>query len=250
MTLRPATLSDVPAIAAVYARAFDRNLAYHSIFLLEGDEKTRALEWLFARRLHIHLATGCPWIVAEVSNSNGEQGAASRVVGSVGVIPKHRRPSMTLMLWHGLASWPFVWGYASLRRALELDGKLSAGAYGHGQWEVSMMAVAPEAQALGVGAALLRRLLAEFDAASARGTGAFAITDGGPPVELVLSTQVDSNAAWYGRHGFTTVRKDRVTWPVGDPRVPFDSWTMRRPKRCDSADQLPGADGSMFAPDL
>jgi N-acetylglutamate synthase-like GNAT family acetyltransferase len=76
-----------------------------------------------------------------------------------------------------------------------------------------MMAVAPDRQGRGHGAALLERVLARETAAA-------------PGVPTVLTTHLPRNLAFYERAGFEVVDERRLQPPDSDE---YTVWSMRRP---------------------
>jgi ribosomal protein S18 acetylase RimI-like enzyme len=229
-TISAAGAPDAPDLAGLYARAFADNPAYHSIFLCDNaDDTVRALTWLFVRRVQILTAAGNAFWVA--------RDGAGAAVGAVGLVAPHRRPGLLTLLLGGMAAWPYVWGMASLRRALDLDGHSpAAGAADAGPgsggrprgapWELVMMAVEPEAQGQGIGSALLREALAALDAAAGGGGGGGGGAGGRRPA-CVLSTQQRHAVRMYERAGF--VVRHEGTVQLADRRAPpFVSWAMER----------------------
>ena len=207
--LRAACAGDVAALASLSAAALDYNPAFDSVFALRRDDPAAhaaALRWLLERRIALLLRAQAHDVVAV----DAESGA---LLGGAAVVRRARKAGLWDMLQVGLLEWPFRFGFASLQRALALDALAPEDPPGAPPFEglVSTVAVAPHAQGRGVGSALLRALLREWDAA---GGGA-----------LALDTQRDINVPFYERLGFTVTR---ARSHVGAHGVPNDDWAMRR----------------------
>lgn len=232
MMIRRATAADADALAMLYVAAFRNNPAYASVF--EGQPSHgAALMWLFQRRVRCLMASGCPiYCMTKQAAAMDRDGTlpapapgpepaqpASSVIAAVGIVPFSSKPSIWLMLRHGLWQWPFLWGVSSLTRALQLDGATKAASNGMSQLriagELSMMAVAPEHQGEGVGNALLRHCLQEWDAGAAAADG----TTGG----VILGTQCARNLPFYERQGF------QVLGSCVDHSYGYTTWQLYRP---------------------
>lgn len=203
-------------MSAIYAAAFERNPAYRAIFLLQGDEQTRAFRWLFERRVRMLQNLGASFVVAV--DGNGD------IIGSVGMVPPACRPGILDMLMVGLLLWPYIWGIASLQRLLQLDERLVSAAVrttsGAGAkapplpaWEVTMMAIKPGRQGQGLGSKLLTRLLQSTATPGSR--------------RIKLSTQEERNVRFYEKHGFKVESESTVGEAGVDTYPPFRSWTMQ-----------------------
>jgi GNAT superfamily N-acetyltransferase len=171
---------------------------------------TRALTWLFRKRLQLLLAAGGFLLLAR-------DPASGRVVGTVGALPPDRKPTLATMVTHGLLAWPCRWGVGSMARALYIDAVLVQPP--PGAWEVVMMGVDGSMQGRGVGTRLMRALLeavaAEHHAAVGMGRSA----------HVHLTTQLAINVAFYRRLGFRLLDKIEVAAPrLGLPSFP--SWSM------------------------
>jgi ribosomal protein S18 acetylase RimI-like enzyme len=211
--VRDVTEADAPALAALYASAFDDNAAYCSIFQLRGTDAAAhaaSLTWLFEKRVRLVLGAGGPYLIC-VQEDEG----AGTVLAAGGIVPHARKAGAWAMLREGILAWPFLWGMPSLLRALTINDLTPP----HGVAVAAlspprppavaalfMVAVAPEAQGRGQGSALLAALLAKWDAA-----------DGG---SLELGTQRAQNLPFYQRAGFALTAE----WDGGG----YTNWTMRR----------------------
>lgn len=206
--LRPAELSDVPALAALYASAFEDNAAYASIFQLRSFDPQRhaqALAWLFTKRVSLTIKAGATYLVIQEEQHGAEQ---PRVLAAGALLRISSQPTLWDMVMEGLLEWPFRWGLPSLFRALALDGELldvpSGGVAPLAQ--LQMVAVAPGAQGEGVGSELVSALLESWDR---RGGG-----------RVVLSTQRARNLAFYQRRGFVLTKES--------DQDGYTSWALRR----------------------
>ena len=224
---REVTLADVGELSTLYAAAFDDNPAYSSIFQLRASDPAAhaaALKWMFERRVALLHGAGGPFLVAT-------DGGDGRVLAAAGIVKHSRKAGLAEMLQAGLLEWPFRWGLPSLLRALTLDNGILEGADGGGhdgadvkgdtEGELSMVAVAPGAQGRGVGSALMKELLARWDAQR-----------GGA---LTLGTQRRVNVTFYERLGFVVTHAREAT------STQFGHWQMRRER---TTPQLAGAVGA------
>lgn len=215
VSVERAEVSDVPEIAALYASAFADNAAYATIFLFDQSSASHgaSLRWLFEKRLAVLLAKGNTILIAR-NSAHGE------VLASVGLVAPDKQPSILDHLFlGGMITWPFVWGIPSLLRALDTDARLSrfeqTAPRGTKPHELVMMAVSPHCQGRGVGSELLRTLLERHGIESG--------------AAIALTTQRQRNLSFYRAAGFQLKREEEITFPAGDPRKGFVSWSMERP---------------------
>jgi GNAT superfamily N-acetyltransferase len=201
------TPPDVAALASLYAEAFSGSPAYASVFQLHGEGERAAMVWLFTGRVRASLSLGNPFLLCRDAGSR-------QVVAAGGLIMAHARPGKLALLRHGLAAWPFAWGWRSLWRALDVEGQLSRGtAELAGGVEVSMLAVDSSIQGKGIGSKLLTQLL-DVERKGVRG----------PTPGIWLMTQEAKNVRFYEKHGFVVVGSALVA--TGGTGQPFTSWTM------------------------
>jgi ribosomal protein S18 acetylase RimI-like enzyme len=206
--LRDASPADEAALAALYTAALEYNPAFDSVFERRRDDPAGhadALLWLFHRRVALLLSSKAHYLVA-VDEHTGV------LLGGAAILPRASKAGLWDMLRVGLLEWPFRFGLPSLLRGLARD-TLPPDPPGAVPFEglVSTVAVSPEAQGRGVGSALLRALLARWDAA---GGGA-----------LALDTQRERNVPFYERQGF---RVTHTLTNVGAHGVEYTDWKMRR----------------------
>ena len=211
IAVHPLVEADVPALCSLYVRAFTDNEAYRYVFPPStGDD---GLRWLFDARVRMLLASaGITYLVAK---EEGED-ALGKVVGGVAYVPTASKPGFLSMMQHGLLLWPFLWGFDSLFRVLEIDAEMGqrSGYGGLPPWDasVALMAVLPGAQGRGIGTALMTALLERVDEAHHTNTGR--------TIAVGLDTQKEKNLAFYGRFGFVETRHAQLHG--------FSTWTMVR----------------------
>lgn len=146
--MRQATTADLPALAQLYAVAFEVSPSYRWAFTgdFEQPAPEGALSWLFLRRARMLLQRGCPLLVG--CSSDGA------LVAAGGLVPFAQKPGQLDYVKNGILLWPLWYGWASLRRALSMDGSLASllasGALSGVAGELSMIAVRPDMQARGV----------------------------------------------------------------------------------------------------
>lgn len=178
--LAPLTAVNRGAAALVIAAAMVRNPIHRSVHGRDDVERLLRLERTFAALLRAH---GRPGIVA--LHRGAIAGVA--VYGPPGSCPMsadaHER------LARELADLP------TAGRALHARTAWARRDPAEPHWHLGPIAVAPPAQRLGVGAALLRAVLEEVD------------TEDGV---AYLETDVARNVTWYARHGFESVGEEEV----------------------------------------
>ena len=206
LEFRNATLDDIPELSSLYAESFVDNEAYCHIFQYAKTNlelHTKSLTWFFAKRLYLHIAydMGPFHIAYETENPQ-------RLLGAGGCKINSCDPGLFGMIYAGILQWPFLWGFASLSRVMELNQSLHASIsqanksiYG----ELSMVAVHSSARGSGVGTAMVKHLLEQ---PSLKGK------------VLSLSTQKEINLSFYSKNGFQLLCKDEVHG--------FSTWTMIR----------------------
>lgn len=185
---------DIHALAGLYVEAFHDNSAYRYVFPTNDE----GLRWLFDRRIRMVLACGARYLVAK-------ENVTGRILGGAGCVNNVQKPGLWSMISHGILAWPFLWGFESLSRALELDSERDS----NDDWdaELVMVAVLPNRQGGGVGRQLLTELLKQIDGE-------------GDSLTIGLKTQREINLAFYSKFGF-------VETSHTDSRG-FQNWTMVR----------------------
>ena len=210
-----AAASDAAALSRLYTAVFSGNAAYAYASACKTHADTlRFLLWLFHRRAAMLLSASCPFLLATAP------GADRHIIGAVAILPFSKKPSIFQMIKLGLLAWPFLWGFRSLWRSLQLDATLKevtrpTGPHGHLQavGELTMMGVDPEQQKQGIGDHLLSAILKQWDQ-SERGGG------------LVLTTQVPYAPRFYARHGFVELDVQTHHAQGG-----YQNWVMYRPRQ-------------------
>eukprot|EP00043_Microstomoeca_roanoka_P015624 m.156611 g.156611 ORF g.156611 m.156611 type:complete len:216 (+) comp16299_c1_seq1:235-882(+) len=193
--------------ARLCARTFLDNKAYAGIFNFT-DSPTRledALHWFFTRRLSIAFDAQIPFFVGR-----DEQGT---IVGGVGVVSPHCRPSPLLLVKHGLVLWPFLWGIPSFARLLFLDATTQER---KDSWVLNMMAVAEDQQGKGIGTTILKEALAYIGSQA---------DEQQQPYRVALNTQKEINLRFYGKQGFKLTQKITIENNLLGVQ-PFPSWSM------------------------
>lgn len=208
--------NEIMELSQIYLEAFDDNGAYRYVFPKTLPFANEGLRWLFERRTRMLLACGAEYRICKDT-------ATGKVIGGVGCLRSAQKPSFFTMMWHGMLLWPFLWGFDTMSRALEIDNFKSSkeeegGEEGGGgrladpkSWDaqLAMMAVQPTHQGAGVGKMLLQSLLQEMDKDETCRT-------------IGLNTQKETNLRFYSQHGFDQV--DHVELHG------FGHWTLVRVK--------------------
>jgi GNAT superfamily N-acetyltransferase len=170
--LAPLRAEDRDAAARVVAAAMLRNPIHRAVHGFDDVERQEGLERMFGALLHAH---GRPGFVAW--RDGAIVGAAVHGPPGACPMPAARRA----WLQRRLASLPSAQRIHAWRAAWAQHEPREP------HWHLGPLGVAPEAQRLGVGGALLCAFLAEVDAH--RGLA-------------YLETDTARNVTWYARHGF------------------------------------------------
>jgi ribosomal protein S18 acetylase RimI-like enzyme len=185
---------DIIQLAGIYVEAFSDNNAYRYIFPTDND----GLRWLFINRIRIFLAGKAVFLIARDEDGN--------VIGGAGCVGNDQKPGIIRMIWHGsILSWPFLWGFDSLSRALYIDAETEKGDLSHCDAELAMVAVKPINQGNGIGKALITALLKTVDETNTYKS-------------IGLRTQKQENLKFYSHFGF----KEESYYKIEG----FDNWKM------------------------
>lgn len=190
LSIRILQPSDIPSLSALYALCFQDNPAYRYLFPgLSQERLLQALQWLFTIRLQALMLYQVPFYIAIIQ---GE------VVGGAGCIPHSKKPTLWTLLSTGFMFWPFRWGIWSFIRVClmtfmiaDVERKYAPSA----QAELVMVAVSPAQRRLGIGEAILRRILYDMEFQN---------------MNICLSTQNSANLRFYSKFGFKQVQAVKV----------------------------------------
>lgn len=166
-------------VASILADAFAHEAGLN-YWLLQGREKDRARRKFFDAAVDDFIHRERQLWLAEAEGA--ARGAA------IWLAPHDHAYQMSL--WRQLTLTPLLFsiaGYSGLQRGKEVGMRLAALHPHEPHAHLVFLGVAPEAQGLGVGSAILKQTLAPLDAAR---TLAF------------LETTTERNVALYQRHGF------------------------------------------------
>jgi ribosomal protein S18 acetylase RimI-like enzyme len=196
--VRLATRDDIPAIAAVLARAFAAD-PFFSYLAGDAPERSQRMRdgW---RAILRHASAG----LAATWTTGDRAGAAVW-------IPPGRSASGTLDQLRMLPAMGRLVGWGRLRSVAAALETLERRRRHHApasHWYLSALGVEPDRQGEGIGSALLAPVLAEADASA---------------VPCYLETAVGRNVLLYERHGFDVV--EELVLPATD----VHGWLMRRP---------------------
>jgi ribosomal protein S18 acetylase RimI-like enzyme len=190
--IRPATPADIPALAAVLARAFARDPMVAWPMVSEGDLEARV-------RAHFEQVDGLFAVEGWMHRTEDGLGTMALVppdsADAVRKIDETASAGMADLAPDGGTRYTQFWEWIG-------------GVHPHERyWLLDQLAVDPPAQGRGLGTAMLRFAIGSSEA------------DGLP---LLLETGVGRNVPLYERFGFTVVHADDA--PGGGPHV----WFMRR----------------------
>jgi GNAT superfamily N-acetyltransferase len=194
--LRPLAAEHLEEAATLAATAFLANPSYGYIFdqVCDTDLLT-SLTWLFTRNIGLRLKAGrCAF-----DEENGKM-----VCFFMLQFPNSGEISMWSMIMSGLLAMPFVYGWTSFFRLLEIKeyhGKLDKSIrekVGERYVMLERMVVSPECQGQGIGQ---KCLSAGLKAAADAGLG------------MILSTLSEVNVTFYSKLGFKEIYRD--------PNYPF-----------------------------
>jgi ribosomal protein S18 acetylase RimI-like enzyme len=188
---RRLTESDCDAFGRLMASAFDDGAAYRAIFP-SGD-----LAYWFSARLFIVLRNGGLALGAFEKDSGTLLAAGC-------TSPPGADPSTWLQLRAGLLWLPWLYGWGSLRRLIQVAASDKSAV---DRWHIQMVAVSEKLRGGGMGSALMHNLFAEIaeDTPEAVRAHANAIAAGAAAgvVGYDLRTQTEGGRRFYERLGFT-----------------------------------------------
>lgn len=192
--LRPLAAEDLEEAAKLAATAFLANPSYGYIFD-ESADLFEALTWLFTRNIGLRLNAGkCAF----------DEESGKMVCFFMLQFPNSGEISLWSMIMSGLLTLPFMYGWASYFRLLEIKeyhGNLDRSIkekVGKKYVMLERMVVSPEYQGQGIGQ---KCLAAGLKAAADAGLG------------MILSTLSEGNIAFYSKLGFKEIYRD--------PNYPF-----------------------------
>lgn len=192
MTLRLATRSDLPAVAAVLGRAFHDDPVMCWIFPDDAERTARLTPMCAVLARHEHLPYGATEIAVDDDSAVGT---------ALWDPPGRRQPPW----WRRLAAAPAL--MRSMRRRVgagaELESVVARARPTEPHWYLSMIGTVPAAMGRGVGTELLRSRLSRCD-------------DDGVPAYLEASDP-DRGVPYYKRFGFTVTGE--IVVPDGGPTL-------------------------------
>lgn len=203
-SVRRATEADVPAMAAVLARAFARD-PYFS--WLTGDAPER----------NLRMRMGWTGILRHASAGLRETWTTDDVAGVAVWVPPGRGASSLVDSLRMVPALARLTGWRRLREVSAATELLEQRRRAHApapHWYLSALGVDPEHQRRGIGTALLRLVL---DRADADATPAY------------LEAATARNVLLYERHGFDVVEELIL------PRTDIHGWLMLRPPAASAA---------------
>jgi ribosomal protein S18 acetylase RimI-like enzyme len=207
--VRRATEAEIPAMAAVLARAFARDPFFS---WLAGDAPER----------NLRMRMGWAAILRNASAGLRETWTTADVTGVAIWVPPGRGASSFLDSLRMIPALARLAGWRRLREVAAATELLEQRRLTHvpaPHWYLSALGVDPDRQRQGIGSALLRLVL---DRADEEGTSAY------------LETATARNVLLYERHGFDVVEE------LSLPRTDIRGWLMLRP---------PAASGSSVVSD-
>jgi ribosomal protein S18 acetylase RimI-like enzyme len=195
--VRPLLSADIPAAAAVAARAFQNNPVMVAIIRRDEAERSRLLTRFNLELLAIHLRYGRCWVVCE-----GERVLATMLTLPSGAYPLPLRAELKLFG----TSLRFG-GLSTTLRFARLDAFVKQRHPSRPHHYLYMIATDPACQRRGLGSMLLGHLADE-----ARGT------------EIYLETDEPQNLPFYAKNGYEVLGE--ALSPIGEPRFPL--WFLRK----------------------
>jgi GNAT superfamily N-acetyltransferase len=200
----------VERTAAMLAAAFEVDPAYRYLFP-DPVRRPRGLADFFARNLRTHLPHRCTYALLD---------AEQQPYATVTLRPPAGFHVSTLtMLRRGLLPFALAHGRGAVSRLFWLkrtyDALEARAGRGAPHFYVHMMAVSPDQQGRGHGAALLEQILARALVSA-------------PRAATVLTTHLPRNLVFYQRVGFELIDEQRLQPPDHDP---YTVWSMRRAGR-------------------
>ena len=206
--IRPLQRQEEAHVSCLLADALFTNSAYK--YIISGDDQSRQerLVWFFRFRLAV---------VREMGGVTLGLFECGKCVSTLTLGPiETQDPSPMVLIKCGALNWPLILGLPSISRAKKF-GKLmkdaSNVANGKNNWEVMMVATAPQLQGRGLSSALF---LAALDLLRNEAAGSKII--------LGLTTQKASNVSFYSKLGFVVTGE--LDAFEGSPEA-VHSWIMR-----------------------
>jgi GNAT superfamily N-acetyltransferase len=188
------------AAAKLIAEAMCFDSAWAYIF---GKGNTEALEWLIYRNLWVHKGE----TIVYRSTARKSKEAKNEIIGTCTISPPAKKMAST---WEkiklGLFKLPFLFGFDSLHRLMEVDSFFQKhSVYARNQqtanlpmYNLHMMAVRKELRGKGYGSKIIKDCLEHQ------------CGDGlpGRNFSVALNTQTDRNVVFYQRLGFTILQSN------------------------------------------
>ena len=225
LVFRDVLLEDCSAVAELYAQAFRNNPSYCSIFQKDrgSADHIDSLTWLMKKRCEIFVSKRSAEVnpvvftLCENCEGEGDEKKNKILVGAIAYSPVEAAATIWDHLLHGIALWPFQFGFASLQRALSLGDKLDnivAQKNLQPSAEIHMMAVKPGLQGRRIGTRLISSVLKEVDAKISNFNS---WRKGGAEKKnvILLQTQLKINVTFYQRFGFKEIAEEKtpIDWP-------------------------------------
>lgn len=209
ITIRRLAPAEIDATSELLAEAFSDNPCYVYMHP-RGPTQRRDLQGFFRRYLRWHQEQDLTWVAAE------EQG---RVLATVTLVPPGGVTWTPIrMLSHWVLPTAFQHGIGMVRRISRTDAEFRQryleDTLGLPYWHLHALAVASDARKQGLGMRIVREAMREL--------GTLVVTRPGP---VVLSTQRESNVAFYRRLGFEVTGSLEMCASSTTPGYP--SWFMR-----------------------
>ena len=215
LEIRELTRQDHDKVACLLADALLSNTAFAYV-LKDCSNRQESLVYFFRVRLAVVCDMGG---LSLGMFENGEciaTGCHCLPTATLGPISS-QVPSPQVLLRNGLIVWPFMIGFKSIYRALQIGESLTKAsemAHGKSDWEIMMVAVSTQRQGRGLGSQLIK---AALDRIRQEQRGAKTVVVG-------LTTQKALNVKFYQKVGFSVSGENDMFKDTSDS---IHTWIMK-----------------------
>ncbi|SDZ84482.1 GNAT family N-acetyltransferase [Pedobacter hartonius] len=215
LKIRQIRSSEIKFLATFLSEIFFDNAAYSTVFPDLVIRKA-GLEWLFHKILLLNEATTYTWIAIDPSVETIQK-ADDLIATTTLLHPSKRKNGILNYVQFGLVALPFKFGWDALRNLLKLtdynDGEINRASNGEPFFYLSMVAVKKDHRGKGIATNLLNYLMAQH---------VDQYPDASGPLNLLLTTQLQSNVNLYQKLGFKVIEDAPVTEAF------YPNWTMKK----------------------
>jgi ribosomal protein S18 acetylase RimI-like enzyme len=207
LEIRELTRQDHDKVACLLADALLSNTAFAYV-LKDCSNRQESLVYFF----RVRLAVVCDMGGLSLGMFENGECIATATLGPI----SSQVPSPQVLLRNGLIVWPFMIGFKSIYRALQIGESLTKAsemAHGKSDWEIMMVAVSTQRQGRGLGSQLIK---AALDRIRQEQRGAKTVVG--------LTTQKARNVKFYQKVGFSVSGENDMFKDTSDS---IHTWIMK-----------------------